>query len=229
MQINFLGPIDRVAGSCYWLKDEKLDVEFLVDCGIKQGGAREENNEWNRGKAFPFDPAGLDFVVLTHAHIDHCGMVPYLYKEGFDGPVHCTVETARLAKLMLRDSASRDETPFDRSDVNLVHWDTALETSHGPFNHPFPVAEDVFVDFCRNGHILGSVSASIKWGPPKTEEQKSIRFSGDIGPSLEDEPLHPFLRFRMRDFQADYVVMESTYGDRPATATRCASTAGWQN
>src|SRR5687768_1352727 len=101
MRVRFLGPIDRVTGSCAWLVDETLGVELLVDCGMIQGECGPDC-PWNRGE-LGFDPARLSMVILTHAHIDHCGLIPLLYRRGFQGNVYCTRETAQLARLVLED------------------------------------------------------------------------------------------------------------------------------
>lgn len=213
MKIRFLGPNGRVTGSCYWLRWEERDIQFLVDCGIRQGAPGDA--AWNRGEEFPFDPSELDFVILTHAHVDHCGMLPWLYKNGFDGTVYATRETQQLAELNLKDSASRDDSPYSRRDVESIQWH---EPGSGQvFNAIHPVDRDLFVVFYRNAHLTGSVSVSVLWGPPPGQGgiQRSILFSGDVGPQLEGDSGNPLTRFRMRTPKpADYLILESTYGSR---------------
>ena len=80
MEIRFIGPIGKVTGSCTWMRDRSKDWSFLIDCGMQQG--ERSSNEWNAGNHWPFKPLELKFVVLTHAHIDHCGLIPELYKRG---------------------------------------------------------------------------------------------------------------------------------------------------
>lgn len=102
MNIEFLGPLGRVTGSCTWMHDEEKGWNFLVDCGIQQGEGNPDI--WNQGVDWPFEPSEIKFVLLTHAHMDHCGLIPMLYKRGFLGKVICTSETAAIAKVMLVDA-----------------------------------------------------------------------------------------------------------------------------
>ncbi len=102
VKIRFLNPVEQVTGSCYWLRDDERNTEFLVDCGMVQG--EQDAEAWNR-RPFEFRPADLKWVFLTHTHIDHCGLLPRLAKEGFRGSVFCTRESAALAKIALKRGA----------------------------------------------------------------------------------------------------------------------------
>jgi metallo-beta-lactamase family protein len=206
MKIRFIGPLGKVTGSCTWMRDEAHGWNFLIDCGMQQG--EQTAADWNAGD-WPFDPAGIKFVVLTHAHIDHCGLLPMLYRRGFQGLVYCSRETAEIAKILLRDAAELSDIGFTARDVDAVRW----HEPHQPplFGRFHPVDRDLFVRFFRSGHIAGALSVAIHWGPPGPG-QRSIAFSGDLGPNGEDREGLPFLRHRMYVGDNDYAVIESTYG-----------------
>lgn len=209
MQVRFLGPLGIVTGSCTWMRDVQKGWNFLVDCGMQQG--EQSSASWNK-QVWPFRPAELNFVVLTHAHIDHCGLLPRLYKDGFKGVVYCTQETRDLAIISIRDAARHSDGLFTEKDVERIKW-------HEPKGVPLlggtfhPVGTDLFLKFYRTGHIVGAVSVAVYWGP-KGASQRSIVFSGDLGPSAEGEESLPFLRFRMHPLPCDFAVVESTYGAR---------------
>lgn len=195
------------------MRDIKANWNFLVDCGMQQGERGAE--KWNQG-AWPFDPTAIQFVVLTHAHIDHCGLLPRLYRDGFSGKVYCTKETKELAMISLADAARQPGAIYQLKDVKRIQW-------HEPGKIPLlggsfhPVGKDLYLRFYRTGHILGAVSVAVYWGPKETN-QRSIVFSGDLGPYVEDNEHLPFLRHRMHPMPCDYAVVESTYGGtiRPA-------------
>lgn len=207
MEIQFVGPLGKVTGSCAWMRDPVRGWNFLVDCGMQQGerGALD----WNSCREWPFDPAELQFVALTHAHIDHCGLIPALYKHGFQGSVYCTKETARLAEVLLRDAARFPGTPYEEADVQLVKWLTPGRTTTLGGHHP--VADDLFIRFFRSGHIIGATSITIAWGR-KGSDQRRIIFSGDVGPGSEDHEVLPVLRYPQHPEPGDFAVLESTYG-----------------
>lgn len=205
MKIRFLGPLGRVTGSCYHIVDGR-GRQLLVDCGIVQDelGAQD----WNEGP-FPFDPTQLFAVFLTHAHIDHCGLVPRLYKEGFTGNVYCTEETAAIARVALLDAVRIHKAPFTERDVQAVRW------LHPKFDNGFSsltwIAQDLALAFTRTGHIVGAVSLTLALGPIGPD-QRRITFSGDLGPNTEDEEQQALLGYRMQPHPVDYAVCESTYG-----------------
>ncbi len=209
MRIRFLNPVEQVTGSCYWLRDDERDTEFLVDCGMVQGQPDEE--EWNRRK-FEFVPSKLKCVFLTHTHIDHCGLLPRLAAEGFTGPIYSTRESAELAKIALGDAAKQG-APYSQADVDRLKFREPKGRIFGLL-HPFDV--DRFFGFYRSSHIVGGVAIQIVWGPnPTTGEpnrQRAITFSGDLGCNEEGHEHLPLLRHRMRPAPADYAVVESTYG-----------------
>lgn len=207
MKIKFIGPIGRVTGSCYHLVNEGLGEEYLVDCGIMQGELKAA--EWNAGP-LPFDPRKIRHVFLTHAHMDHCGLLPRLYKEGYSGVVWCTRETAELAKINLIDSAQFSDYKYGQDDVMRIQW---KEPNRSPlFNNMFPIANDLFGSFFRSSHLLGAVSFTLTWGPPQAGKQRAIVFSGDLGNNADGGEYQSLLKYRMNERGRDYIVCESTYG-----------------
>lgn len=214
MKIIFLGATHEVTGSCYYL--EGAGRKFLVDCGMEQGPNYYENEE------LPVAPGDLDFVLLTHAHMDHSGNLPALYAKGFQGPVYATDATCNLCDIMLRDSAHiqlfeaewRNRKGRRQGKEEFVPAYT-MEDAMGvlknfvacQYDRVIHPAEGISVRFVDAGHLLGSSSIEVKI----TEEgqEKTIVFSGDIGNTNQ-----PLIRDPQYLHKADYVVMESTYGDR---------------
>lgn len=220
MKLTFLGAAREVTGSCYLVETGTL--RFLVDCGMVQGG--REAKRRNR-QPFGFDPAALDFVLLTHAHIDHSGMLPKLTREGFRGPILTTVATADLLEVMLRDSAHIQEADAERAARGQRRGSrlqptpaTPIYTMHDAetclrqvrprsYDESFAPHPDVVCIFRDAGHILGS--AIIELWITKAGEAMKLVFSGDLG-----QPGRAILRDPTPIAEADVLVMESTYGDR---------------
>lgn len=207
MEIRFLGPLGIVTGSCTWMRDINRNWSFLVDCGIQQGEPTE--SAWNEAD-WPFDPKEIQFVVLTHAHMDHSGLIPTLYRKGFTGPVYCTKETQLLATELLKDAIRHSKLPYSAEDIELIRWKEP--GADKAFGSHLPVDTDLFLQFLRTGHIVGAVSVVVSWGSPGPE-QRSIHFSGDIGPGQENHETLPLTRFPMHtSIPSNYAVVESTYG-----------------
>jgi len=202
MKIVFAGAAREVTGSCYYLESSK--ARFLVDCGLFQGSRVSElKNEAD----FPFKASSLDFVLITHAHLDHCGRLPLLYKRGFRGTIYATEPTVNLVQLILEDAAELITEEADHQDEEPLYSITdALEVMKLfkplPYHKPHSI-KGVTFEFYDAGHILGSAEISVN------ADSKTIAFSGDLG-----NPPVPLLRPTEFITQADYVVMESTYGDR---------------
>ncbi|MHB1345658.1 MAG: MBL fold metallo-hydrolase RNA specificity domain-containing protein [Thermoleophilia bacterium] len=217
MQLQVCGAAREVTGSCYLV--EAGQSRFLVDCGLRQGGPKAEALN---SAPFPFDPREIDFLLLTHAHIDHSGLIPKLVKEGFDGSIYATEATADLAEIMLRDSAHIQEMEAEwqerkghragRRTREPLYTQKDAEAALKLF-HPVDYGEDVRpsvevrVCFRDAGHILGSAAVEV-WLDCAAGAAKLV-FSGDIG-----RPDRPILRDPETLYEADYLVMESTYGDR---------------
>ncbi len=220
MKITFIGATHEVTGSCFLV--EACGVRLLVDCGMEQGRDIYENQE------IPTKISDIDYVFLTHAHIDHSGNIPMLYKKGFRGKIFLTNATAKLANIMLRDSAHIQESEAEwrnrkakRSGVDyyepLYTTQDAIGTINlfNPieYNEQLSIAHGIKVEFSDVGHMLGS--SCIKFTITENEVTKTIAFSGDIGNTNK-----PLLRDPVSVDCADYVVMESTYGDRVHASNR---------
>lgn len=217
MRMSFLGAAHMVTGSCYLVETE--DRKFLVDCGMFQGARRIRELNY---EAFPFSPAELDCVVLTHAHVDHCGLLPKLCREGFKGSIYATKVTCDLAGIMLPDSAY-----IQQSDAELMNRKGrrrgdapiealySLEDAQEALSHLVPVSYDETVAILPNvqvifrdaGHIIGSALLEIQ--VEEGGKVTRLAFSGDLG-----QPDQPILRNPTLLQGADFLVMESTYGDR---------------
>jgi metallo-beta-lactamase family protein len=217
MRIHFLGAARTTTGSMYLL--EINGRQLLLECGLFQG-RRGESIERNRN--FPFVPKTIDAVVLSHAHIDHCGNLPNLCRQGFEGNIYCTFATRDLASVMLEDSAEiqRDDAVFvskkraKRGQPPVEPLYTAVDAERAvrqfvAFNYdrPFPVSDGVTVTFRDAGHILGS--AQVVFDFREDGRQFRFLFSGDVGRGHDD-----ILRDPVPVQDVDYLQVESTYGGR---------------
>lgn len=214
MKITFIGADHEVTGSCTFV--ECAGKKFLVDFGMEQGLDTFENAK------IPCPPAQIDFVLLTHAHIDHSGLLPLLYAGGFKGEIHATEATCNLCSIMLRDSAHIQESEAEWKtrkarrkgedeyqplyDMNDAEGAIALLVPH-KYEEILEIAPGVKVRFVDAGHLLGS--ASIEVWLTEGDQTRKIVFSGDIG-NLDQ----PLIRDPVYIDDSDYVVMESTYGNR---------------
>ena len=219
MKITFLGAAREVTGSCYLV--ETAETRFLVDCGMVQGG--REAPARNR-RPFGFDPQSIDFVLLTHAHIDHSGLLPKLTRAGFAGPIHTTDATADLLGVMLPDSAHIQESDAERARRRAG----STRAGRAAFSPLYTMADaqrclrqvrpvdydqqvtpggGVLCRFRDAGHILGSAIIEV-WVHEHGRTTKLV-FSGDLG-----QPDRPILRDPSPIEEADILVIESTYGDR---------------
>ncbi len=212
MKLTFLGATRTVTGSKYLI--EASGKKILIDCGLFQGYKELRLRNWS---AFPMPPAEIDAVVLTHAHLDHSGYLPLLVKQGFRGKIYCTPPTFDLCKLLLPDSGYIQEEDAKRANkyryskhdpamplYTLADAEESLKYFHTvPFGHDFTLGEGMHFRFERNGHILGASWVLL------TAEKRTVLFSGDIG-----RPHDPVMKAPVPPVEADYVVVESTYGDR---------------
>lgn len=215
MKLMFIGAAHEVTGSCHYL--EVGDKHILVDYGMEQGVNTFEN------VSLPVDEARIDYVFLTHAHVDHSGMLPYLYARGFRGQVFMTDASADLCSIMLRDCAHiqtmeaewRNRKAKRGGNMPAQEPLYTMEDADGIIKRIVPCHYDREIDICEGvkirftdiGHLLGS--SSIEVWLTENGYTKKIVFSGDIGNKNQ-----PLLRDPIPTAQADYVVMESTYGDR---------------
>jgi len=218
MRIASFGAAEGVTGSCHWVETGK--TRFLVDCGLFQGGPEEE--ERNQ-KPFPFDPGSLNFVLLTHAHLDHCGRLPRLAKEGFRGRITTTAATRDVARFILLDAAhlqheefvrgerrgrrSGQPAPFPLYTVEDVAYTFNLLDPRATYEEPVQVAPGVSATFRNAGHILGA--AFIELEAVENGSTKRVIFSGDLG-----NPGRPIIPDPVLPHRCDLVLIETTYGDR---------------
>lgn len=214
MKLTFIGADHEVTGSCHCL--EACGKKILVDYGMEQGPNTFVNQE------LPFSPAEVDYVLLTHAHIDHSGLLPLLYGRGFRGQVYATKATADLCDIMLRDSAHIQMFEAEwRNRKGRRSGDTPYEPLYdmqdamGVIGLFVPCPYDTVIDLCKGiqirfvdvGHLLGS--SSIEVWMTEGETTRKLAFSGDIGNVNQ-----PLIKDPKHLEEADYVIMESTYGDR---------------
>ena len=218
MKIQFLGAVRTVTGSRHLIITEK-NTNFLLDCGMFQGRSKD-TDQLNRHLGL--NPLALDFMILSHAHIDHSGNIPSLVKQGFSGPIYCTPATLDLCRIMLLDSAHIQESDIKHVNKRRLHRgesllqplytiqnvEEALEQFVAvPYNQEFEINDEVSVLFTDSGHILGSAAVNLSI----REQDRTLKlcFTGDIGRydgSILRDP---------QDFpQCDILISESTYGDR---------------
>ena len=217
MHLSFLGAAEMVTGSNYLLKTNKHNI--LIDCGLFQGNKEMEKLNF---KDFPYDPADIDILLLTHAHIDHSGRIPKLVKDGFKGRIISTKATFDLSEVMLLDSAKIQEYDAEwenkkrkRSGLEPIEPLYTTEDAEQSFKYfetylygqKIDINGEISFKFRDAGHILGSSILEI-W---VTEDEKTIKlvFSGDLG-----MPGRPIIGEPEYIDYADYLIMESTYGDR---------------
>ncbi|HWI62226.1 MAG TPA: MBL fold metallo-hydrolase [Symbiobacteriaceae bacterium] len=225
MRLTFLGAAGMVTGSCYLL--EAGGLRLMVDCGMFQGKEEDLNRE-----PFGVHPGTLDGVILTHAHIDHSGRLPLLRKQGFHGPIYAHQATADLAEIMLLDSAhiqemeaERDNRKNRRADKGVIEplytqidaKAVAAQFYTIPYGEPFNVGDNLQIRLLDAGHILGSAIVEI-YETDKSGHSTKLVFSGDLG-----QPDRPILQDPAIVEDADYLLLESTYGNRvhePKQSTR---------
>lgn len=210
MRFRFIGACGgTVTGSCTHFFYDKTNTQFLVDCGLIQG---EGNESVVNSKPFPFRPSDIEFILLTHAHLDHCGLIPRLYKEGFTGKVICTTATARMAKISLTDSAKHLKDIYTENDVEKIRFECIDQRKEFGLSRLLPIHTDLFASFSRTAHILGAATITISW-TNDAGEKASIVMSGDLGNNSKENPYQPLLASRQGIFgYPDAIVVESTYG-----------------
>ena len=214
MKLRFFGAAHAVTGSCHCL--EVNGRKILIDCGLQQGRDEHDDN------ALDFAPGQIDYCLVTHAHIDHSGRIPLLVKQGFQGNIYCTRLTGQLLSIMLRDSAHIQESDAQwqnqkgkRAGRDAVEPLYTVADAEAALQQLYPVEYGQVLDLCEGvrvrftdaGHLLGSSEVEL-WLTEGDVERKIV-FSGDLG-NIDQ----PIIRDPSFVEDADYVVMESTYGDR---------------
>lgn len=217
MKIEFYGAAKCVTGSCHILKID--DKTVLLDCGLFQGKyEKEKGNE-----EFPFDAKKIDYVILSHAHIDHSGRIPLLYKKGFKGEIICTEATKELCSIMLPDSGYIQETETEWKNRKRVRQgldtieplytakiaELSMYLFKGyKYDEIIEVCDGLKVRFREAGHLMGSAIVEI-YVKEQYEDEVKIVYTGDLGNNNK-----PIIRDPSHIDYADYLIMESTYGDR---------------
>ena len=217
LKITFYGGVETVTGSKHLIESPK-GYRVLLDCGLFQGKSEKDPN-----RQFGFDPRTIDALILSHAHIDHCGLIPKLVKEGFRGKIYCTNGTEELTKIMLEDSAKIQENDIEfvnkqraQKGLKPIHPIYTLEDAIASFDYFYPVDYHEFIIlndeltfyFTEAGHIIGSACVNLFYHHQKEDELR-ISFTGDVGRSSDKilkspEPLpNPHV-----------LICESTYGNR---------------
>jgi metallo-beta-lactamase family protein len=216
MRLTFMGAAGTVTGSRHMV--EINGKRLLVDCGLFQGPKKNRLKNW---EPFPVEPSSIDAVMLTHAHIDHIGFLPAIVKHGFRGPIYCTKATARLAAILLPDTGHLQEEEARWANKKgyskhkpakpLFTEDDAKEVlqylTPVDYGEHFEPAPEIRGKFRDTGHILGAGFLDLK--RRSGSQSRKIVFSGDVG-----RPVDSILRAPVPAYNADYLVMESTYGDR---------------
>jgi metallo-beta-lactamase family protein len=217
MKVTFLGATQTVTGSRYLV--EGSGKKILIDCGLFQGYKELRLRNW---APFPINASEISAVILTHAHLDHSGYLPLLVRQGFRGKIYCTAPTFDLCKLLLPDSGYIQEE--DALRANKYHYSkhdparplyTLADAEESlkyfrpqPFGKDIKIAEGLGFRFERNGHILGASWILLKI------ENRTVLFSGDIG-----RPHDSLLKSPVPPVEANYIIVESTYGDRRHSPT----------
>jgi len=210
MKLRFLGAAKTVTGSCFYVESDNF--KCLIDCGMYQGFGIEDKNH----EPFEFDPREINFVILTHAHIDHSGLIPKLFKYGFRGKVYLTTQTAALARILLLDSAKIQEKDYNRdialSEEDNKIYDTADSLSaienflSVTFFEQIDLGGGDYFRLIPAGHILGASHVLLFC------EGKTLLFSGDIGRSKQSI-IKSFIDYAEIEEKPDYIIGESLYGN----------------
>jgi metallo-beta-lactamase family protein len=219
IKLQFLGAAQNVTGSRHLL--EANGARILVDCGLYQERQFRDRN-W---EPFTVPPESIDAVLLTHAHLDHCGLLPKLVKEGFKGKIYCTHATAEISQIILLDSAKLQEEDAEfklkrhkkegrKGPHPIVPLYTVADAeacfpqfTHVKYKAPVQIGPGVEATFCEAGHVLGSSIIKVKVS--HDGQDRTVLFSGDVG-----RPHRPIVRDPSLVDHADYILVESTYGDR---------------
>ena len=212
MKMKILGALGSVTGSCTLLNHRGR--YYLVDCGLRQGSAG--NIYEPDGRLFRFKPSAIAAVFLTHAHMDHCGLLPLLAKHGFNGPIYCTQATAKSARVALLDAANFPGSQFGTDDVERLRFKCFDDDPKFQFGRPIGLDANLSISIIRTSHILGAVGFEFQFAEPSScgsRQRRTIVFSGDLGNNQDQHCYQALLNGRQYpSTHASYIVCESTYG-----------------
>ena len=221
LKVKFIGAVGAVTGSCHLLHYERSNSYYMIDCGLYQGvrGHKDMNKARGEADLGGVSPSRIKAIFLTHAHMDHCGLIPRMYKLGFKGPVICTKLTADFVRESLHDTVANvdsfDRELYEMKHVEAINFQCPDEKENFQLGFGYKVMDesDLFFGFSRTGHLAGAVAVTFEANIAEGKRQ-TICFGGDLGPQILQEDTSSTL---LRPVQypresVDYLVLESTYG-----------------
>jgi len=221
LKVKFIGAVGAVTGSCHLLHYERSNSYYMIDCGLYQNVRGQKDMNKARGEADlgGIAPSRIKAIFLTHAHMDHCGLIPRMYNLGFKGPVICTQLTADFVREALHDTVAKvdsfDRDLYDMEDVKAIqfHCPDAREDFQLGYSYKVMDEADLFFGFSRTGHLAGAVAVTFAANIAENKRE-TICFGGDLGPQIaqHDEAASLLRKVHYPVESVDYLVLESTYG-----------------
>lgn len=221
LKVKFVGAVGAVTGSCHLLHYERSNSYYMIDCGLYQNVRGQKDLNKARGEADlgGVAPSRIKAIFLTHAHMDHCGLIPRMYKLGFKGPVICTRLTADFVREALHDTVAKvdsfDRDLYDMDDVEAIRFQCPDAKEDFQLGYGYKVMDeaDLFYGFSRTGHLAGAVAITFEANISEGKRE-TICFGGDLGPQImQPESSATLLRpVQYPRESVDYLVLESTYG-----------------
>ena len=221
LKVKFIGAVGAVTGSCHLLHYDRSNSYYMIDCGLYQNvrGQKDMNKARGMADLGGIEPSRIKAIFLTHEHMDHCGLIPRMYKLGFNGPVICTQLTADFVREALHDTVAKvdsfDRDLYDMDDVKAIqfHCPDAKEDFQMGFGYKVMDQSDLFYGFSRTGHLAGAVAITFEVNVAEGKRE-TICFGGDLGPQItQPDKTATLLRpVQYPRESVDYLVLESTYG-----------------
>lgn len=225
LKVKFIGAVGGVTGSCHLLRYDRSNSYYMIDCGLYQNVRGQKDMNKARGEADlgGIAPSRIKAIFLTHAHMDHCGLIPRMYKLGFRGPVICTQLTADFVREALHDTVAKvysfDRDLYDMDDVKAIQFYCPDVKEDFQMGYGYKVMDeaDLFFGFSRTGHLAGAVAITIEANISEGKRE-TICFGGDLGPQITqpDEAATLLRPVQYPRESVDYLVLESTYGGQQA-------------
>lgn len=223
LKVKFIGAVGAVTGSCHLLHYERSNSYYMIDCGLYQNvrGQKDMNKARGQADLGGVAPSRIKAIFLTHAHMDHCGLIPRMYRLGFKGPVICTQLTADFVREALHDTVAKvdsfDRDLYDSEDVEAIQFlcPDAKEDFQMGFGYKVMDEADLFFGFSRTGHLAGAVAITIEANVSEGKRE-TICFGGDLGPQITqtDDSATLLRPVQYPRESVDYLVLESTYGGK---------------